>query len=171
MRFRTQRLFASIPWSWASCALAFGREAGEQAAIAHDLRLAGAPIPTNDLWIAATAMQHGLLVLTLDVVDGREVAHTLQCPHWGGHFVSRRGSGARRTFCLRCLAVTYGNPACDPCIPFEIKTGGDGGKAAMAQSVEQWMSIRPTPATSRWQSCRSCQRPPWSWTMRSVRSE
>ena len=49
------------------------------------------------------------------LVDGREVAHTLQCPHCGSHFVSRRGSGARRTFCLRCRAVTCGNPACDPC--------------------------------------------------------
>jgi hypothetical protein len=55
------------------------------------------------------------------LADGREVAHTLQCPHCGGHFVSRRGSGARRTFCLRCMAVTCGNPACGPCVPFEIK--------------------------------------------------
>lgn len=55
------------------------------------------------------------------MVDGREVAHTLQCPHCGGHFVNRRGSGARRTFCLRSMAVTCGNPACDPCTPVEIK--------------------------------------------------
>ncbi len=54
------------------------------------------------------------------IVDGREVAHTLQCPHCGAHFVSRRGSGARRTFCLRCMAVTCGNLACDSCLPFEI---------------------------------------------------
>jgi predicted nucleic acid-binding protein len=30
------------------------------------LRRAGNPIPTNDLWIAASAMQHGLVVLTTD---------------------------------------------------------------------------------------------------------
>ena len=30
------------------------------------LRAAGSPIPTNDLWIAASAMQYGLRVLTLD---------------------------------------------------------------------------------------------------------
>ncbi len=30
------------------------------------LRNAGAPIPTNDLWIAASAMQHGLKLLTTD---------------------------------------------------------------------------------------------------------
>ena len=31
-----------------------------------DLRQQGTPIPTNDLWIAASAMQHGLAVLTTD---------------------------------------------------------------------------------------------------------
>ena len=30
------------------------------------LRAAGQPIPTNDIWIAATALEHGLSVLTLD---------------------------------------------------------------------------------------------------------
>lgn len=36
------------------------------AAIVTYLREAGTPIPTNDLWIAASAMQHGLKVLTTD---------------------------------------------------------------------------------------------------------
>lgn len=36
------------------------------AAIVDTLRTAGTPIPTNDLWIAATAMQHGLRILTTD---------------------------------------------------------------------------------------------------------
>jgi len=31
------------------------------------LRGEGTPIPTNDLWIAASAMQHGLTVLTADM--------------------------------------------------------------------------------------------------------
>jgi tRNA(fMet)-specific endonuclease VapC len=30
------------------------------------LRKAGTPIPANDLWIAASAMEHGLTVVTLD---------------------------------------------------------------------------------------------------------
>jgi tRNA(fMet)-specific endonuclease VapC len=30
------------------------------------LRVKGTPIPTNDLWIASSAMQHGLKVLTTD---------------------------------------------------------------------------------------------------------
>jgi tRNA(fMet)-specific endonuclease VapC len=36
------------------------------AVIMQSLRLKGASIPTNDLWIAASAMQHGLKVLTTD---------------------------------------------------------------------------------------------------------
>lgn len=32
----------------------------------HQLRQKGQPIPTNDLWIAATAMQHGYAVFTYD---------------------------------------------------------------------------------------------------------
>lgn len=42
-------------------------ETAERYSIIHDgLRKAGRPIPTNDLWIAASAMQHGLTVLTTD---------------------------------------------------------------------------------------------------------
>ena len=59
------------------------------------------------------AHPHGLIF-----VNGREVAATLQCPHCGGHFVSRKGSGHRRTFCLRCKAVTCGAHACDSCRPW-----------------------------------------------------
>ena len=36
------------------------------AVIINYLRAKGTPIPTNDLWIAASAMQHGLRVLTTD---------------------------------------------------------------------------------------------------------
>jgi predicted nucleic acid-binding protein len=44
------------------------------AAITDYLRVKGTPIPTNDLWIAASAMQHGLKVLTTD-------KHYLKIPH------------------------------------------------------------------------------------------
>lgn len=36
------------------------------AVILHGLRRAGTPINSNDLWIAASAMQHGLTVITTD---------------------------------------------------------------------------------------------------------
>ncbi|TBR16994.1 type II toxin-antitoxin system VapC family toxin [bacterium] len=36
------------------------------AAIVAGLRAAGTPIPTNDVWIAASAMQHGFEVVTAD---------------------------------------------------------------------------------------------------------
>ena len=36
------------------------------AEIVEHLRNAGSPLPTNDIWIAAHAMQHGLQIVTLD---------------------------------------------------------------------------------------------------------
>jgi len=44
-----------------------GDTAERYAVILNALRTAGTPIPTNDIWIAASAMQHGLHVLTTDV--------------------------------------------------------------------------------------------------------
>lgn len=45
-----------------------------------DLRKSGTPIPTNDIWISAVAMQHGLALFTLDKhfnsVDGLLVKST-----------------------------------------------------------------------------------------------
>lgn len=42
------------------------------------LRRKGRPIPVNDLWIAATALQHGLVLVTLDrhfeAIDGLATA-------------------------------------------------------------------------------------------------
>jgi tRNA(fMet)-specific endonuclease VapC len=44
------------------------------ATVYRDLKRRGRPIPTNDMWIAATALQHGLAVFTFDghfqYVDG-----------------------------------------------------------------------------------------------------
>jgi predicted nucleic acid-binding protein len=34
--------------------------------VQHRLRKKGTPIPTNDIWIAAVALQHGLPVYTMD---------------------------------------------------------------------------------------------------------
>lgn len=40
--------------------------AGQYARLFVQLRRAGTPVPTNDLWIAALALQHGLRLLTRD---------------------------------------------------------------------------------------------------------
>ena len=40
--------------------------ASRYAPIVNDLRAAGTPIPTHDVWIAASAMEHGLQLLTTD---------------------------------------------------------------------------------------------------------
>jgi tRNA(fMet)-specific endonuclease VapC len=47
--------------------LSIDEETSERyATIRHYLHTKGAPVPTNDLWIAASAMQYGLKVLTTD---------------------------------------------------------------------------------------------------------
>ena len=47
--------------------LSLDEETAERyAAIRDYLRQQGRPIPVNDLWIAASAAQHGLRLLTLD---------------------------------------------------------------------------------------------------------
>lgn len=47
--------------------VAIDEETSERyAVIVNHLRKEGTPIPTNDLWISASAMQHGLKVVTTD---------------------------------------------------------------------------------------------------------
>lgn len=54
--------------------LAVARETAiRYAAIKDALLSAGTPVPANDIWIAASAMEHGLKVVTLD-------RHFLQIP-------------------------------------------------------------------------------------------
>ncbi len=53
-----------------------GETADRYAFILNSLRSAGTPIPTNDAWIAASAMQHGLRVVTTDQ-HFREVSQIL----------------------------------------------------------------------------------------------
>ena len=43
-----------------------GDTAGFYAHVYRQLRRKGKPIPTNDLWIAATALQHGFAVFSHD---------------------------------------------------------------------------------------------------------
>jgi len=53
------------------------------------------------------------------LVDGQQVADTLQCVHCGGHFVMIRGSGRRRGFCTLCHGITCGSAGCVACVPTE----------------------------------------------------
>ena len=55
------------------------------------------------------------------IVDGIEVARTLECCHGGEVFVSIRGSGTLRGFCRNCMGETCGKPKCHECVPFERK--------------------------------------------------
>lgn len=55
------------------------------------------------------------------LMDGQEVANTMQCCHCGKHFVSVKGSGTLRGFCRCCMQITCGDSKCDSCIPFEQK--------------------------------------------------
>ncbi|MEW6218416.1 MAG: type II toxin-antitoxin system VapC family toxin [Thermodesulfobacteriota bacterium] len=54
------------------------RTAEYYAAVFHSLRRKGRPIPTNDLWIAATALEHGFKLFSFDshfsAIDGLLVA-------------------------------------------------------------------------------------------------
>lgn len=65
--------------------------------------------PTPDDYSQAKHERHAHGII---LVNGKEVATTLKCPHCGGHFVSMKGSGHHRSFCLRHMAVTCGAPAC-----------------------------------------------------------
>lgn len=53
------------------------------------------------------------------ILDGVEVAHTVQCCHCNKHYVSVKGSGQIRGLCLRCGGKTCGDPGCNVCIPYE----------------------------------------------------
>ena len=66
-----------------------GDTAERYAIIRDHLRRAGTPVPVNDLWIAASAFQHGFELLTLD-------EHFLHIPQVAVDFVGRSpGDGSR----------------------------------------------------------------------------
>jgi hypothetical protein len=46
---------------------------------------------------------------------------TRRCVHCGKHWPYRPGSGTTRGFCTRCSGLTCGSPACDPCVPYEVR--------------------------------------------------
>ena len=56
-----------------------GQTSNRYAVILEFLRKAGTPIGTNDLWIASTAMQLGLTVVTTDTDFGRVSQMLTRC--------------------------------------------------------------------------------------------
>jgi predicted nucleic acid-binding protein len=56
-----------------------GDTADRYASILGGLRKAGTPIPTHDVWIAASAMQHGLVLLTADAHFERVAQVRVRC--------------------------------------------------------------------------------------------
>ena len=66
-RKKNERELASFLASSRVSVIPLDEETSERyAVILVSLRSAGTPIPTNDVWIAASAMQYGLQVVTLD---------------------------------------------------------------------------------------------------------
>lgn len=86
--------------------------------IAEKLELARLAIQDTTVKQPFGNVKHELRQHGAWIVDGIEVASTMQCPHCDGHFVSMRDSGIERGWCSGCGAVTCGKPECAPCVPF-----------------------------------------------------
>jgi hypothetical protein len=55
------------------------------------------------------------------IVEGQEVADTLQCKHCNSHFVVIKGSGVKRGWCTHCNGALCGSPECMECVDFRKK--------------------------------------------------
>jgi len=78
------------------------------------------------------------------ILDGQEVAHTLQCCHCYRHFISQKGSGKIRGYCMRHRAITCGSPGCNECIPAEAKLEFyEGAPIHGARIIERLLSKFP----------------------------
>lgn len=53
------------------------------------------------------------------ILDGNQVADTIQCVHCGRHWVPIKGSGRVRGFCMKCNGMVCGRKTCHTCIPSE----------------------------------------------------
>lgn len=71
--------------------------------------------------------------------DGASEEHdTQQCVHCGAVWEFRPGSGRTRGFCVRCMGVTCGNPACDACVPIEARLDHmEGRKSRYTDTIQQ----------------------------------
>ena len=83
------------------------------------------------------------------IVDGQEVAHTLQCVHCGMHWVPIKGSGRLRGFCNKCSGVLCGNDLCmryhvpkEAQLDFADGGGADNPVATQKKILERFPDIR-----------------------------
>ena len=60
------------------------------------------------------------------IVDGQDIAMTIQCVHCNCQWVPIRGSGKTRGFCLNCKGPICGKQECiGTCLPWEKKLDND----------------------------------------------
>jgi hypothetical protein len=52
------------------------------------------------------------------LIDGKEVAQTLQCCHCQKHFINLKIPGKERGWCTRCNGPVCPKKECDVCLPF-----------------------------------------------------
>lgn len=72
------------------------------------------------------------------IIDGKEVASTLQCAHCGAHWVPIRGSKRRRGFCTICKKTTCGALPCDVCISMKTrKVIGDAQRIGDIKTIKK----------------------------------
>jgi hypothetical protein len=69
------------------------------------------------------------------LLDGQEVAQTLQCRHCQAHFLNVKIPGQERGWCMRCNGPVCPRKECDVCTPFE----------AWLESVEKGIPIDQLP--------------------------
>jgi hypothetical protein len=82
------------------------------------------------------------------LMDGKEVAHTLQCGHCGAHWVPIKGSGRVRGFCSKCNKVLCGAEKCLRYhIPIEVQLDfqDGGGRSAPAATRERIKIVEKFP--------------------------
>ena len=82
------------------------------------------------------------------VVDGQEVAHTLQCRHCGTHWIPMKGSGRVRGFCTKCNGVLCGADHCmryhvpqEAMLDFQDGGGTDNKAAVQKKIIEKFPGI------------------------------
>lgn len=75
------------------------------------------------------------------IINGNQVADTIQCKHCGMHWISLRGSKKRRGFCMKCMGPLCGKKSCMVCVPLmeRLKYRGLKKKGKLHQQKEmEW---------------------------------